>query len=418
MQLFNSHSHTPVPIANEMSQTEKKSPRYNTALPSVSYRVPVFEDITNSRIPGLVSEWHLLDEDGEHGCEILTLKSGKVVIGYRDQSDLYEDGTPSMVGVGTDTVLDTKLRQSVEFTEFKINAHVLDGIEEQVEYMINEMNAGKLISIKPHKFIMYRGPTDDNKQGDFFAPHIDSLHTGNQTMSCVAEFSSKFGGDGLIIDGTPNPSSGNFTLFVFDHDLKHEVAPVTSGLRLSITFDLVVEQAGTKFVCSESSARIKELVDDVLKPLGTKRIGWLSSHLYLGGQDPKGFDSMLLQALECVSDDHELVILETSDPDDSRLTDADLGVEHTDQSLMVGCDENDGVNSESIARRVKPLSEYTGPSPGHSMYAPEYCLGDVFVFATDGICKQTMRGMGDVHLGNEGFDGAIHQAVLFVVTLK
>lgn len=401
-----------------MSQTDKKKPRYRTALPRQSYRVPVFEDIVKSRLPFLVNEWFPLSEDGDHGCDILTLKNGTDVLGYKDNSGLYKDGTPSKVGIGTETVLDTKLRQSVEFTDFTIDPHIMAGIEEQVKEMIHTMHAGELTSIKAHKFIMYRGPTDESKQGDFFAPHIDSLHTDGQTMSCVAEFGTKFGGEGLIIDGQSHPYSSTYKLFVFDHDLKHEVAPVTSGLRLSITFDLVVDQSSQGPTNDDLSGRIKELVDDVLKPLGTKRIGWLSPHTYLSGQDPKGFDSMLLEATKDVCKKYEQITLETSGPDGEQLTDADLGVERIDQTIMTCCDDESGVRMTPVERTVEPLCEYTGPSTGSSIYAQLYCLGDVFVFATGGVCKQTMRGMEGIHLGNEGFDGEIYEAVLFVIDLK
>jgi hypothetical protein len=96
-----------------------------------------------------------------------------------DAKSLLHFAKKSKVGKNSATVLDREIRSSHEIAcdNIEIEASFLSLLNLQLDKLSSSMTRqceGKL-HLKPHKLIIY-------SPGDFFAPHMDSLHDGNKNM--------------------------------------------------------------------------------------------------------------------------------------------------------------------------------------------------------------------------------------------
>ena len=152
------------------------------------------------------------------------------------QKKIYQYGKDSKVGKGYRTVLDKSIRSSKEHTELLYEEKFLTYLRREVSKGLKTLKAGTLRSLTPHKLVAY-------SSGDHFSEHIDSLHTPNQTLTCVVVLSTDWENHGeydFTIDGKGYQSLDG-CMYLFHHDDKHRVEEVHSGFRLSLTFDLVVD---------------------------------------------------------------------------------------------------------------------------------------------------------------------------------
>jgi hypothetical protein len=204
----------------------------------------------------------------------------------------YAFGDESKVGKGSETVLDKKVRSSMEHCGNGVewDEEFVEAVRTEVQKSLTKMGAGTLISCIPYKLVVYGS-------NDFFSEHLDSTHTKGQNMTCVVELSTDWEGEGLEINGKKyHPGEDEVVqCIVFDHDLPHQVHTVTSGFRLSVTFDLVVDPT----IESKESALFP--VVEKMKALGVKRFGFFSTHYYMGDQAYKGVDAQLVQEFGKVS---------------------------------------------------------------------------------------------------------------------
>src|SRR3990167_7493501 len=287
---------------------------------SVVYTLPSFEEVMVSR--QRVQQDSLCSMSLTEGIGVFN--DGTILKMSMENDEwekLYKKGTQSLVGKGTETVLDKTIRSSKEFVDIREQSSLradrvsvikwddafVTEVKQKVEEMLGKMNAGKLVSIKPHKLLIYG-------KGDFFSEHIDSLHTKGQTMSCVVNLDSSWEGSdyGLIVDGTgyiPRDTEDDNYIVVFDHDLKHSVPKVKKGFRVSVTFDLVVET-------NEEKKDLKKMLKkdiSLLKSKGVKRFGFFASHTYFRKQQLKGTDKILVGLLESLKLDVKEECLKTDD---------------------------------------------------------------------------------------------------------
>lgn len=385
--------------------------QYSTCL-GTPYDVPFVNQIVSKRIPALRENlvWYdtfcivASSEMSYDNCE--TDKYPK---------RLYEYGKSSMVGKGADTVFDAKVRKSVEFTEFEMDGKCMTHIKSKVEQMIKSMNAGSLVDITPHKIVLY-------KKGDFFAKHIDSTHVNNQNMSCVVEIPSKWSGNGLIIDGQIYTGDNNMNISVFDHDIEHEVAIVESGVRISITFDLVVDPVENfNLNDDEMKMEINSLVN-MLKENDMNTIGWFSSHVYMGRQGPKGIDAKILDLFDSFIVSFKRQSLYKSSTNDQWVTQAVNNVYMENAGELYRETSGTYTEEQCIVKNEEintiPFCNYEPPEECYSIFDQSQCLGGIFVMHTPRRTKHILSGNDEIHLGNEGFQGDVYENVFFTMKLQ
>ena len=396
---------------------------FHVALPNKEYNYPEIKNIINSRKSSLCKELFFDDKNN-----LFTAKKDNlnIVFGLEPSEKmckkLYENGESSEFGKGKETLLDEKIRKSIEYKNFNIDESFFKIVKKSVTDMLEEMNAGELIEIKPHKIIIY-------SENDFFKNHIDTCHIESQTMSCVVELPtnwSSYDKNGFEIDNVNYPSNGKTKIFVFDHDLLHQVPCIQYGYRISITFDLVVKQ--------------KELFGDVdfksvvehMKSLNVRRCGFFANHDYFVdenniSQKLKGLDYVLLEKFKPFATKIEQISLYNFDRTDWYLKKVfdiinlrecqlqivncrNLEIEHVEWCSKLLETEKNEIPDKNYYRQGEENSWY-------SIIKEEYYLGDILRLQTKSNHKLEYVGDEDSYLGNEACDASLHKNIFFVINL-
>lgn len=399
----------------------------SVALPNKFYDFPEVSTIFENREPVDVSVLTEIQEEKQQEL-VCFVKTGNMRIPvYSNPVEdmckmLYDHAIDSKVGKGSETVLDKEVRSSREFSSgITWDEKFLATVKNNVEEALERMNAGTLSYIQPHKLVIYGA-------GDFFAEHMDSTHTPGQNMTCVVELISLWWNknqEGLEINGKNYyPEDDDMTLYVFDHDLPHQVHKVGGGYRISVTFDLVVDPIDEK--------RSFENTVEKMKALGVRKFGFFATQRYLEDQALKGSDARVVDAFSPFAT-YKRENLYTSDCRDWYLEDVwsvmNMGIECG--SLMceveeLSDDEEEPCHGEdyrepSVPKKVTPPESWEPKKDDGTLsrvIKDEFHLGDVFPLWSPHEPRHTMRGDEEINLGNEGFFGDIHENLFVIMTLE
>jgi 2-oxoglutarate-Fe(II)-dependent oxygenase superfamily protein len=149
---------------------------------------------------------------------------------------------PAMFGRGEQTLTDTGVRDTWELTpdQFTLGGSgwtaLLDGALEHFRDELGLPRRARL-SVEPHSMLVYG-------KGQFFLPHQDSEKHDGMVGTLVVSLPSVHTGGELVIDHagesrTYRASREDLTLVAFYSDCRHEVTPVRSGYRVTLTFNLL-----------------------------------------------------------------------------------------------------------------------------------------------------------------------------------
>ncbi|MGO1539221.1 MAG: 2OG-Fe(II) oxygenase [Leucobacter sp.] len=153
---------------------------------------------------------------------------------------------PAHVGKGEETLHDTSVRDTWELTpeQVKLRGEIweteLAAALEQLGIQLGLSRTARLRA-ELHSMLVYG-------KGQFFAPHQDSEKHDDMIATLVVSLPSAHSGGELVIDdgGVLKQYLGsrdNLTLVAFFADRRHEVLPVRSGHRVTLTFNILVEAA-------------------------------------------------------------------------------------------------------------------------------------------------------------------------------
>jgi hypothetical protein len=319
---------------------------------------------------------------------------------------------PAMFGRGEQTLTDTGVRDTWELTpdQFTLGGPgwtaLLDGALEHFRDELGLPRRARL-SAEPHSMLVYG-------KGQFFLPHQDSEKHDGMVGTLVVSLPSVHTGGELVIDHagesrTHRASREDLTLVAFYSDCRHEVTPVRSGYRLTLTFNLLAD-AETP---APEAGPVTELADCLTGHFtapATPRFGgrdldppnrlvFLLDHEYtqrgLAWHRLKGVDAeraaLLRSAAERAGCETVLALAEVketwdvetsggsgwddyydedddTDPDDYQLTDL------IDDEITLGWWTNpDGIGGESISLRI-PDQEICATTPSKVLepYESEY----------------------------------------------
>jgi hypothetical protein len=151
---------------------------------------------------------------------------------------------PAMFGRGEETLTDTGVRDTWELTPDQLTLGgpgwkaLLDGA---LEHFRDELGLPRTSRLRaePHAMLVYG-------KGQFFLPHQDSEKHDEMVGTLVVSLPSAHTGGELVIDHAGESrayraSKEELTLVAFYADCRHEVTPVRSGYRLTLTFNLLAE---------------------------------------------------------------------------------------------------------------------------------------------------------------------------------
>jgi hypothetical protein len=151
---------------------------------------------------------------------------------------------PAMFGRGEQTLTDTSVRDTWELTPDQLSlggagwTSLLDTALKHFRDKLGLPRAARLRA-EPHSMLVYG-------EGQFFLPHQDSEKHDAMVGTLVVSLPSAHTGGELIIDHagetrTYRASKEQLTLLAFYADCRHQVTPVRSGYRVTLTFNLLAD---------------------------------------------------------------------------------------------------------------------------------------------------------------------------------
>ena len=154
-------------------------------------------------------------------------------------------------GKGTKTLVDTKVRKTFEIdaSQIQLSAEWEKTIEEVVSQVATHLGlADQQLRAELYKLLLY-------ERGGHFQRHRDSEKQNRMVGSLIVMLPSSFDGGDLVIHheghreifSFPNARAGSGSNFVaFYADCEHEVRRVTSGRRLCLAYNLMIEKTASK----------------------------------------------------------------------------------------------------------------------------------------------------------------------------
>ena len=160
---------------------------------------------------------------------------------------------PAMFGRGQETLTDTKVRDTWEITPDQIR---LGGpgwtalMDSALEHFRDELGLSSATRLRaePHSMLVYG-------KGQFFLPHQDSEKDDAMVGTLVVSLPSAHTGGELVVGHAGESkayraSKEELTFVAFYADCRHEVTPVRSGYRVTLTFNLLSgDEAPTQAAC-------------------------------------------------------------------------------------------------------------------------------------------------------------------------
>ncbi len=175
--------------------------------------------------------------------EVAGLGLVKTPIRAAQAKQLITAAQPAAYGHGEQTLSDASVRDTWEIAPEKV---ILGGpswqshLDAALEHFCQELGLpdGARLTAELHSLLVYG-------KGQFFLPHQDSEKHDDMVATLVVMLPSAHTGGELIVDDAGSEQSyggtGNdLVLVAFYADRRHEVKPVLSGYRVSLTFNLLL----------------------------------------------------------------------------------------------------------------------------------------------------------------------------------
>ncbi|GGP56850.1 hypothetical protein GCM10010278_37470 [Streptomyces melanogenes] len=148
-------------------------------------------------------------------------------------------------GRGEQTLADTSVRDTWEITPDRITLsgpdwqRTLSGVLDRVRTALG-LPSTTVLCAEPHALLVYG-------KGQFFLPHQDSEKHDSMVGTLVVSLPSHHTGGELVIEHAGRriayqASRERLTFAAFYADCRHEVKPVTSGYRITLTMNLLAER--------------------------------------------------------------------------------------------------------------------------------------------------------------------------------
>ena len=156
---------------------------------------------------------------------------------------LISAASPALFGRGEETLSDPSVRDTWELTPAQVTlggARWAAHLDAALTHFRDELGLpeGSRLRAELHSLLVYG-------KGQFFLPHQDSEKHDDMVATLVVSLPSVHSGGELVVDdgGTERTYRGSrddLVLVAFYADRRHEVRPVRSGYRVTLTFNLMV----------------------------------------------------------------------------------------------------------------------------------------------------------------------------------
>ncbi|MFE9922138.1 2OG-Fe(II) oxygenase [Streptomyces sp. NPDC005774] len=189
---------------------------------------------------------------------------------------------PALFGRGEETLSDTGVRDTWQISPDRFSLagpswpSLLGGALEDFRDALG-LPAATRLRAEPHAMLVYG-------KGQFFLPHQDSEKDDAMVGTLVLSLPSAHAGGELVVEHAGHKcaysaSKTDLTLVAFYADCRHEVTPVRSGYRVTLTFNLLAEQETSEQETSERvSGPLAELAHSLDRHFGSPAKLRYSSH--------------------------------------------------------------------------------------------------------------------------------------------
>jgi 2OG-Fe(II) oxygenase superfamily len=150
-------------------------------------------------------------------------------------------GRPANFGRGEETRTDPAVRDTWEIPRELVRAEWAGGLGADLEAVREELGLPQQCRLVAdlHSLLVY-------DKGQFFLPHQDSEKDDTMIATLVVTLPSAYTGGELVVHHlgettTYRGSKTQLSLVAFYADCRHEVRPVTSGHRISLTYNLLLQ---------------------------------------------------------------------------------------------------------------------------------------------------------------------------------
>ena len=152
-------------------------------------------------------------------------------LGDLNIAELLAEAEQSPFGKGTQTVIYTSVRNSVEISADKLNQATLSSLKEAFDLI--RFASRMQLEVRPYKLVIYQ-------EGGFFSEHRDSVRGENHIGTLVYILNSEFTGGELVVrqNEVEKRIAEPHEWIAMYGDCPHRIEPVTSGTRVSLIFDL------------------------------------------------------------------------------------------------------------------------------------------------------------------------------------
>lgn len=148
-----------------------------------------------------------------------------------DYEALYAEGTPAPYGHGEETKLDPAVRDAREIVASRFRLTCPKGGPLRRIWPRIDLPNLKVARQEPYKIQMY-------KPGGHFQKHRDTVHGKDHMATRVVFLPSAFEGGDLVVRQDGREFRINDGQCMFYTDCEHEVEPVTSGVRVTLQYDV------------------------------------------------------------------------------------------------------------------------------------------------------------------------------------
>jgi hypothetical protein len=226
---------------------------------------------------------------------------------------------PARFGRGEETLSDSTVRDTWELTPAQVtlggarwDAH----LDAALTHFRDELGlpADSRLRAELHSLLVYG-------KGQFFLPHQDSEKHDEMVATLVVALPSVHSGGELVVDDggterTYHGSRDDLVLVAFYADRRHEVRPVRSGYRVTLTFNLMLTDPTPTSDAGPVEQAAHHLTDHFTSPATSRyggrdlgeptRLVFLLDHEYtqkgLGAQRFKGADAERARLLEAAAE--------------------------------------------------------------------------------------------------------------------
>ena len=166
-----------------------------------------------------------------------------------------------------ETIVDTSVRNALQLdaSKLKIGSNMKKVVASLIPSLATELGCDRIkVTARPYKLVLY-------EKGGFFLPHRDTEKVNGMFATLVIQLPAEHSGGQLVVQHNreekvfdfAKDSASKIFYAAFFADCRHELRPVTSGLRLCLIYNLVHSNSTSAPTPADHSQAVSRIVQAV-----------------------------------------------------------------------------------------------------------------------------------------------------------